>query len=205
MLPAQANQFSVPSLLDWNPAFNGYSREVNRSICEKTNSPMYQDFRYRQGYRRPPWEEMPPEARRFQKQDSLAIASIVDDTDTTVLEFIVPTGSDAVIATVVNIFSPGGIVQATGEVEWSIIADQTYIRDYGSITVELGGLNTPYAIEGGWIRVYSEQTVRYNVKVTAAGRATLDPTGFFVCSFAGWYWPRRELKVSKLAGRMPDH
>lgn len=194
MLPAQASQLSVPSLLVWNPEFNEYAGETNKLICEKVNNKMFQDFRYTQGFRVPPWESMPPEAKRYQRSDNIPFSDIVVDTDTVVLEMVVPTGWDGVISTVVNIFSPTGIVEGSGDVQWSIAADKSYLRDYGAIHVQLGDLSTPYAIEGGWIRVYSEQTIYYRVQVNAAGMAALDPDGRFICALSGWWWPRRELK-----------
>ena len=137
-------------------------------------------------YDNPPWIVMPPQGRRYQEIATIVLPA--PGVDTQVVAFTVPFGFDGVITGVVNRFIGAGFVEGSGDLLWRIQLSRRYAPDYGNIDTSLGDLTSPIAMDGGGMRIYSGQLVRYLTQVV--NPATLDPAGRVLCAIYGWFYPR---------------
>ena len=137
-----------------------------------------------------PWIEMPASADRFQRVGTLALPAD-DGTDNQVLRFRVPFGWDGILLTVTNLYTGAVPVfgEGSGDLTWRIQRNFQWFRDLGAITITLGDLQSPYPLEGGGYRIYSNQVITYFVNVAVGAAARLDPNGRIVCALSGWFYP----------------
>jgi len=149
------------------------------AACRRVEAPTYDA---------PPWIVQPPQGRRFQEIATLALPA--DNTTSAVLNFRVPLGYDGVINGVVNRFIGLGFVEGSGDLHWRIQLTNRFVNDYGDIQTSLGDLTSPVALQGGGIRLISNQYVRFLVYVAPGAGAHLDPLGRVLCALSGWYYPR---------------
>ncbi len=152
-----------------------------RRVCLKS-----EDVKYSPN--EPPWILMPAQGRRFQVTNTIALPII--NTNTTVLQMLVPVGWDGVINGIVNRIVGAGFIEGSGDVLWRIQSSRVYLRDYGQVTTSLGDLTNPCTLYGGGQRIYSGQIITYLVNLTAAGAAHIDPNSLVLCSLSGWTYPR---------------
>ena len=138
----------------------------------------------------PPWSVMPPDGKRFQQIGSLDIQTIVEGTQTTVVQFRVPTGFDGVAVTHFNLaLVANPFAEGSGDVTWRIRNNRRYIKDYGNITTTLGSLASPAMLYRGGLRLYSNQLINYSVTLAAGAIARMGGVGRIVCGILGWWYP----------------
>ena len=147
------------------------------ALCRRVEAPTYDA---------PPWVVQPPQGRRFQEIQT--VASPAANTTTAVLAFRVPHGYDGVINGIVCRFIGLGFVEGSGDLHWRLQLSRRYASDYGDIQTSLGDLTAPVALQGGGIRVYSNQLIQFLVYVNVA--VILDPAGRVLCALSGWFYPR---------------
>lgn len=137
----------------------------------------------------PPWIEMPPGARRFQPRGIIAMAAFVNTVETDLVVYDVPIGWDGVVVTLVaDFFGTPALTPGSGAIIWRLKVGLAYAKDYGDIETDIGDLNTPYAIEGSGIRIYSGQ--RVVLTATVANNVVPDPNGVVIGAIAGWVYPK---------------
>lgn len=130
----------------------------------------------------PPWVQPPEGHLPFLEAGVLAVPGV--GAAGIVLTVNVPQGYDGVINAISNNYVAGGFVSGSGDLIWRIVADGRVIRNFNNITVELGTLQIPRAIDG--IRVFSGQVITYTINHIA--NAALG--GNTVCTLKGYYYPR---------------
>lgn len=157
----------------------------------------------------PPYLDMPPEAKRFQRIGNLAVAGNFTGLDIQIQFQGVPgplfqcdNGYDGVITEVVlDIVASGatGFVQASGDVTWRIGVDLGqatnealwYYRDYGNVTNTIGSLTQPLPLGGsGGLRFISGQKISIYVNLLVAASFRINPNAIVIGSIAGWTYPR---------------
>jgi hypothetical protein len=136
----------------------------------------------------PPWVSMPPEGRRYQ-QIYAQVLPAVEQVDFLLGQFRVPDGYDAVIVSVVNLFTGGGFAEASGDIRWRIRINQRYLKDYGDIRTTIGSLTSPFALYRGGVRLKTQDLVQYWAQIGVGGLNNLAPAGRVVGAFFGWYYP----------------
>jgi hypothetical protein len=151
------------------------------SLCRRAESVRYADDE-------PPWVKMPQQGKRFQEIFSIPLAAFALGVDTPVLTFRVPVGYDGVIIGNVNRFIGAGFAEGSGDIEWRIQLSRRYARDFGQILTSEGDLQALTAFQGGGIRIYSNQIIRYLARVN--NFALLDPNGRILTCLWGWFYPR---------------
>jgi len=152
----------------------------------------------RRKYATRPWVQMPAEGRQFKPVGvSDVIGNIATDSNIAVLQTIVPIGYDGVITDFVCEVVPssggvanGGFVEGSGQIHWRLSADRRYLRDLGDIQVTMGSLVQPSPVPRGGLRVYSKNLIEFDVNITGATAALLDPLARIVCSVTGWFYAR---------------
>ena len=157
----------------------------------------------------PPWLDMPPEAKRFQRIGNLPVAGNFTGLDiqlqfqgVTGPLFQCDVGYDGVITEVVlDIVSSGatGFVQASGDVTWRVGVDLGqatnealwYYRDYGNVINTFGSLTQPSELGGaGGLRFISGQKISVYVNLLVAAQFRINPNAVIIGSIAGWTYPR---------------
>lgn len=157
----------------------------------------------------PPWLDMPPEAKRFQRIGNLAVAGNFTGLDIQIQFqgiagplFQCDNGYDGVITEVVlDVVSAGatGFVQASGDITWRIGVDLGqatnealwYYRDYGKVINTIGSLTQPAELGGaGGLRFISGQKISVYVNLLPAAAGRINPNAVIIGSIAGWTYPR---------------
>jgi hypothetical protein len=159
----------------------------------------------------PPWLDMPPEAKHFQRFGTLPVFGNTTGTDTALLLqpnnvvaplFVCDTGYDGIITDLVlGIIPPAGggtgFTNASGEIVWRVGVDfgqapnlaLYYFRDYGNVIVSIGSLEapTPVAASGG-LRFISGQAITIYVNMPTP--STLNNAATIVGVIGGYTYPR---------------
>lgn len=149
--------------------------------CRRVGGPRYET---------PPWVVMPPQGRRFQEINTIVLPENVA-TDNVVVTFRVAVGYDGVIRSLVQRFMGApGLVEGSGDLTWRLQLSRRFANDYGAMQTSLGDLTSPGQMTAGGIRIYSNQTIRYLVSLSAAAAGNLDPNGRILCAIFGWVYPR---------------
>lgn len=137
----------------------------------------------------PPWVTFPFDGQRFQKHGSIVLP-VDNSMDNLVLRFRVPLGWSGVIMTITNSFEGTGFIAGSGDIHWRVRVNFGYLKDQGDIVINRGDLRHPYSLEGGGYRVFSNDTVRMFVNITAGAAARLQPGARIVCALTGWFYPQ---------------
>jgi len=135
----------------------------------------------------PPWEVMPPNGRSFHYQQPV-ICPPLGTTDFAVLSFLVPTGWNAAIKAVANLYTSAGFVEGSGDLIWRIDVDGVFLPGFNNITTTLGSADQPRRIEGA-ILAKSNELVRYTVSVDAGASVPVGAGNNIICAIDGWFWP----------------
>lgn len=128
-----------------------------------------------------PWLIPPPGHLPFVEVGNIQIPTIGNSA--TVLRIEVPVGYDGVIRRLANNYLGGGFVSGSGDIVWQLLADGRPIRNFESITSELGNSSTPLTVDA--IRIYSGQVIEY--VVTHVANAALGD--LVQCQLSGYYYP----------------
>lgn len=147
---------------------------------QKSTSPFEQSFPYA------PWIHPPDNFQAFDQVAAIATPDVATG-DITVLQFEVPFGWDGVIRRLSHNYTGAGFVQGTGGIIWRLLVDGQAVRNYDSMLVEFGSVQSPRCTDG--IRIYSRQIIKYVVNVTGIN---FQPSGVSqtICCLAGWIYPR---------------
>jgi hypothetical protein len=137
----------------------------------------------------PPWIEPPPDARRFQRANAIALPA--EGVETLIFSETVPIGYDGVITSQTHLFTATGFAEGSGDITWRLQIGRWWVRNCGAITTTLGGFANAYPLEGGGVRLVSGQVIQYWVRLGVGALAILDPAGRLYARIAGWYYPRR--------------
>lgn len=156
----------------------------------------------------PPWLDMPPEGKRFQRVATLPVAGNFTGLDIPLqfqgvsgAMFECDPGYDGVINSVVlQIASPGvtNFVQGSGLVTWRIGVDAGqvantsawYFRDFGNVTTSLGSLDTPFYLIQSGLRFVSRQLIFIWVNLALAGDGVINVNSTIIGVIGGWTYPR---------------
>jgi hypothetical protein len=148
--------------------------------CRRVEGPRYEV---------PPWNVMPPQGRRFQYINTIALPGNVG-VDNVVINFQVPVGYDGIIKALVNRFLGVGFVEGSGDLAWRVRLSRRFAYDFGNILTSLGDLTSPCQMRSGGVQIFSHQTIQYLVNLGPLAAAHLDPNGRILCAISGWFWPR---------------
>jgi len=175
--------------------------EVPRNVwngCLDSESDMWQQIQMRGGlrmicpakrYPEPPWVKMPLQGKRFSKISSIALPA-ADGSDNQVGSFIVPTGYDGVIQSVVFQYTGQGFNEGSGDLTWRIKKNQYYVKDYGAVTTQIASATQPYnGVTTGQILLQSDQLVQLIVNRSVGSGGNLNGGRILMMAF-GWYYPR---------------
>jgi hypothetical protein len=139
-------------------------------------------------YDAPPWVVQPSQGRRFQEINTVLLPA--DNTTTVVLSFRVPLGYDGVIKDLVCRCLGLGFVEGSGDLHWRLQLSRRYANDYGDIQTSIGDLTSPVALQGGGIRIQSNQLIQFLVFVAPGAGGHIAPGSRILCALSGWYYPR---------------
>lgn len=136
---------------------------------------------------RPPWIEPPAGAEPF--EFVAAIPTPAAGVTAVVLQFGVPYGYDGVIRRVSHNYTGGGFVQGSGDLVWRLFRDGAAVRNFESLTIEFGSIQTPRPIDA--IRIFSGQVITYEVEHSASSGLPVAGTQI-VCALGGYFYPTGE-------------
>jgi hypothetical protein len=140
-------------------------------------------------YPEPPWVKMPLQGKRFSEIKSIALPAN-DGLDHVVGSFIVPTGYDGVIQSVVFQYTGQGFNEGSGDLTFRIQKNQYYVKDYGAVTTQIASMTQPYnGVTTGQILILSCQLVQLIVNRSVASGGNING-GRVIMSAFGWYYPR---------------
>lgn len=173
--------FKCPNIWDWC---------IQQDIGKWRRVPWY-----RYGCRPPqcwrpdaePFRDIPKEGREFHRASSTLLPE-PGSGDIQLLEFRVPTGYDGIIYAVLQQFAGGGFLEGSGDLLWRIQINRRWLKDMANMDTTLGDY-TSYLHLDEYIRLNSQQVVRYYVNVAAGAGARLDATGRVIVGVQGWYFP----------------
>jgi hypothetical protein len=157
----------------------------------------------------PPWLDMPPEAKHFQRLGTLPVAGNFTGVDI-VLQlngvsgplFVCDTGYDGIITDLVlGIVASGstGFTNASGQIIWRVGVDYGqatnqalwYYRDYGNVMVALGSLESPTQVAGnGGLRFVSGQAISIFVNLPASSVGIINANATIIGLIGGYTYPR---------------
>lgn len=140
----------------------------------------------------PPWVSMPRTGQRYQKVEA-SVLPAVEGVDNLLLTYRVPYGYSGVLLTVTCLFSGTGFVEGSGDIVWRVRNNFRYFRDLGAVSISLGDLDTPYALEGGGYRIKSNDIIRLYAQLGAGALGVLDPAGRIIVGITGWIYPHSEV------------
>lgn len=130
---------------------------------------------------------LPANGTRLNKIQSLQITNPLPVTRQTVLEYTVPVGYYGVINYLAAFLSTP-YDEGSGDVIWSLAANDFFFYGYGNILNTLGDLKQQWSVDGGlWIR--SNQVIRVYIDLpntTGSVQAPARATG----AIQGWIAPR---------------
>lgn len=135
----------------------------------------------------PPWEVMPPNGRPFHYQQAVSCPALGTN-DFAVLSFLVPTGWNAAIKAIANIYTSAGFVEGSSDLIWRIDVDGVYLPGFDNITTTLGSTDQSRRLEGA-ILAKSNELVRYTISVAAAASIPVGTGNNIICSIDGWFYP----------------
>ena len=149
------------------------------AVCRRGDAPYYEA---------PPWVVQPALGRRFQEINTIVLPA--DNTTSVVLAFRVPLGFDGVIKDLVCRCLGLGFVEGSGDLHWRLQLSRRYVNDYGDIQTSIGDLTSPVALQGGGIRVQSNQLIQFLVFVAPGAGGHIAPGSRILTALSGWYYPR---------------
>lgn len=135
----------------------------------------------------PPWEVMPPNGRPFHYQQAVSCPALGTN-DFAVISFVVPTGWNAAIKAIANLYTSAGFVEGSNDLIWRIDVDGVYLPGFDSITTTLGSTDQSRRLEGA-ILAKSNELVRYTVSVAAAASIPVGVGNNVICAIDGWFYP----------------
>jgi len=135
----------------------------------------------------PPWEVMPPNGRPFHYQQAVSCPAL-GTSDFAVLSFLVPTGWNAAIKAIANLYTSAGFVEGSLDLIWRIDVDGVYLPGFDNITTTLGSTDQSSKLEGA-ILAKSNELVRYTVSVAAAAAIPVGAGNNIICAIDGWFYP----------------
>jgi hypothetical protein len=135
----------------------------------------------------PPWEVMPPNGRPFHYQQAVACPALGTN-DYAVVSFLVPTGWNAAIKAIANLYTSAGFIEGSGDLIWRIDVDGVYLPGFDAITTTLGSTDQARRLEGA-ILAKSNELVRYTVSVAAAAPIPVGTGNNIICAIDGWFYP----------------
>jgi len=179
---------------DWAcPVKTPFSEELDRRMAVFGEVICSEPWRNRCAgaeYGAAPWIEMPPDGRRFQASNGIAVPALAFiNTDILVVSFQTPLGWDGIITSQVNLFTGAGFAEGGGDIIWRLRIGKWWVNNCDAINTTLGSLANAYPLEGSGVRLLSGQLVQYFADVTSL--ASIDPNARIVAKVAGWIWPRR--------------
>jgi hypothetical protein len=139
------------------------------------------------GLAAPPWEVMPPNGRPFHYQQAVACPALGTN-DFAVVSFLVPTGWNAAIKAIANLYTSAGFVEGSGDLIWRIDVDGVYLPGFDAITTTLGSTDQARRLEGA-ILAKSNELVRYTVSVAAGAGIPVGAGNNIICAIDGWFYP----------------
>ena len=132
-----------------------------------------------------PWIVQPSGFVSFDQPGIIATPA-ANGVENNVITINVPLGFDGVIKKLSNEYTGGGFVEGSGDLIWRIYRNNTPVRNYDNITVQLGGLRSNRDIAG--IRIYSGQQIRFTVTHDPASGLAVAGTSV-ICFLSGWFYP----------------
>ena len=159
-------------------------------------------------FNRPPWIDMPQEAKRFQRVAILPVAGNFTGLDIALIFdgiqgpiFECDPGYDGVINSVVlQIAAPSAtnFVQGSGTITWRIGVDvgqvpntsAWYYRDFGNVQTTLGSLDSPFYLFQSGLRMVSRQLITIWVNLSTLGNGVINNNSTIIGVIGGWTYPR---------------
>lgn len=138
-----------------------------------------------------PWIDMPLGGKQLRQIGDSILTMLSINAESVLLTYQVPIGWDGVFTSVVNFYNGTGFLSGSGQFIWRIKVDDYYYRDNGAVLYNRGNLFRPYPLRGNGIRVRSQSTIRFIVKVTST--VGLDAGARVIVALLGWIYPIAEL------------
>jgi hypothetical protein len=144
-----------------------------------------------------PWVWAPPGAVSFFAHGSFAAPAYGANNQIVLCEYDVKQGWEGVLTDVMVIYSdPNGTwIEGSGDILFDIDIDRPlgnplstgrFLPDYHSILTQLGDLQQPWPVRGGW-RMKQDET--YRVKAQTVQNVTIGSPAFMHGALLGWVWP----------------
>jgi hypothetical protein len=173
---------------EWNRCLDAEARMWSE-ILKRGGLEMVCETMRKKRYQRPPWEIMPPEGERIQFAGTLPLPG--DGTENVIFTFRMEKGWDGVITIVSNTYEGAGFVDGSGDLTWRLQVGARFIPDMGNVLFQTSNMQNPAPLEGGYIRLLSQQQVTGFVHVGGTASVRLTPPGRLNSVVVGWKYPRR--------------
>lgn len=139
-----------------------------------------------------PWDDtgspLPPGAVPFNVFGSIPTPAAIAG-DVLVCQGRVPTGYDAILTDIYQIFQGSGFEQGNGDIVWRIKRNQVWLPGLGNEPFSLGSPQNPIPLTEGQI-IFSGTTFGYYVNVPNGSGGLIIAGSRVTCGMLGFYWPR---------------
>lgn len=135
-----------------------------------------------------PYTVIPTQGVEFKKQGAILLPA-VEEVNTLVMSFRVPTGYDGSAWGILAMYTGSGYQEGSNDIIYRFAFNRRFVKNLGDIHNTMGGLAQYFPIEEHE-RLYSQQTIYMYVFMGPGALSRLDPTRRIIMGMEGWLYPR---------------